>query len=187
MTLFPWLDELFRGIFKFIPRIVLVRTTHEGVAFVFGRYQRIITSHNGLFGTGIHLFWPIICEVDIVPIKRQTTRLAKQCLNTKDRRQVGLCGILVYEVVDTEKLLTECFDYEDTICDIGLYLIKEIVSGLSYDELLDPKIDQLLTRRMKTVMRGFGVKVIRFTLSDVVSMRVHGLWGVGNEPQHTVA
>lgn len=177
--MFDWLSDLIRGLGKLIPRIVLVRSTYEGVFFFLGRHEKLITSKNGLFQTGIHFYWPIICEVDTVPIRRQTTRLEKQYLSTKDEVPVGICGVLVYEVADTLKLLTECFDYEDTIRDLSLFAIREIVKDNTFDDLLNNALlDKELTALLRKKLKRFGVRTIRFNLSDIVRMRVIGLWGI---------
>lgn len=174
-----WLGDIFRALLKLIPQIILVRATHAGVKFRWGSHVIELRPDNGLFKTGIHLYWPAVTEYEVVPVKRQTTNLQPQYLTTKDRKTIGVSGILVYEINDVIKLLTECYDYEDTIRDLALAAVKEVIIQYDFGYLQDngKKIDQELSRTLREQLRRFGVKTIRVTLSDFSQCRVIALWG----------
>lgn len=195
-TAFGWLGQIFDAILRFVPRVLLVRETHEGIKFQTGRIVKVLKCTNGLpfplmfllFGlipmiwfrrTGIHIYWPLVTEYEIVPIRRQTTNLVEQYLSTKDCKTVGVSGILVFEVYDVKKLLTRCYDYEDTIRDLALAAIKKVITSHTISSLQEnsAEVDKELTEELKKELKIFGVKVIRVTLSDLAECKMLGHWG----------
>lgn len=193
-----WLGDIIRALIRFIPQIILVRSTHAGIKFKYGCNVVPISHENGLLlptikwrgtlpyisfiHTGLHIYWPLVTEYEVVPIKRQTTNLQVQYLLTSDLKTIGVSGILVYEIRDVVKLLTECFDYEDTIRDLTLAAVKEVVIqySLEYIQESGKEMDIELTKTLREQLRAFGVKTIRVTLSDFSQCRMLGLWGVGS-------
>jgi len=175
-----WLGDVFRAILKTIPQLILVRSTHAGVRFRNGSNAIEMKPGNGIFRTGIHVYWPLVTECEIVPVKRQTTNLQPQYLTTKDQKTIGVRGILVYEVNNVVKLLTECYDYEDTIRDLSLAAVKEVIVQHEFSHLRDngKAIDKELGRTLRAQLNPYGVKTIRFTLSDFSQCRAIALWGV---------
>lgn len=189
-----WIGQIFDFFFSLLPTIFICRTTHEGVKFKTGDNVQVVRHDNGMFwpsffglpGTpmfrrcGLHFYWPIVTEYELVPIKRQTTNLVAQYLCTKDNKTVGVSGILVYEVSDVEKLLTECYDYEDTIQDIALVTIKQVIVQHDQRFILEHSedLDKELTKVLREQLRRFGIKTIRCTLSDFAPCRVLAHWGL---------
>lgn len=189
-----WIGQIFDFFFSLLPTIFVCRTTHEGVKFKAGDNVQVVRHDNGIFWPtfsskypwmwlrkcGLHFYWPIVTEYVLVPIKRQTTNLVAQYLCTRDNKTVGVSGILVYEVSDVEKLLTECFDYEDTIQDIALATIKTVVVQHDQQFILEHSddLDKELTKVLREQLRRFGIKTIRCTLSDFAPCRVLAHWGL---------
>jgi len=192
---FGWIGQLFSSLLDLIPSLLLIKTTHQGVKFRTGNRVIVLTCNNGIYfpyikligclpvlgfyRSGIHIYWPIVTECEIVPIKRQTTNLVEQYLCTKDGCAVGVSGILVYEVNDVEKLLTECYDYEDTIQDLALAAIKKVITSHSLEYLQKNHIDtdKELTLTLRKELNRFGIRTIRVTLSDLAPCKMIGIWG----------
>jgi regulator of protease activity HflC (stomatin/prohibitin superfamily) len=192
---FGWLGEIFNALLSLVPQIVLCRATHAGVKFQAGRTVRLLRPDNGVpfpcikwwksfpylwfQRTGVHVYWPLVTETEIVPVKRQTTNLVNQYLCTSDGSTIGVGGIIVYEVSDVEKLLTECYDYEDTIQDLALAAIKKVVTSHSITDLQkgNGKVDKELTLELRKDLSRFGVRTVRVTLSDLAPCRMVGHWG----------
>ena len=193
---FGWLGEIFSTLLNFIPQIIIVRATHAGVKFKAGRTVKVLNPDNGIFmpywallfgwipylwfrRTGVHFYWPVVTECEVVPVKRQTTKLVQQYLCTADEKTLGVGGILVFEVSDIEKLLTECYDYEETIRDLALTSIKSVITSHRLDTLLQQseEVDKELTKTLRSELRPFGVKTIKATLSDLIPCKMIGMWG----------
>jgi len=196
-TALGWLGDIFRAILRIIPHLVIIRATCAGVKFRYGSEVIQVLHTNGVRlpkftkrfpfvkfrRTGIHIIWPLVTEYDVVPIKRQTINLATQYLSTKDNKKVGVSGIVVYEINNIEKLLTACHDYDETIQDISLSCVKQVVTGRSFSEILDnsTSVDKELTKTLKKSLFRFGVRVIKVTLSDFAECRMLALWGLTNQ------
>jgi len=195
-TAFGWLGDVFRFLLSLVPRIEIVRATHAGVKFKRGRDVVYLGPDNGiafpiikwvlcfpvpwLRRTGLHFYWPLVTEVEVVPIKRQTKDLDPQYLTTADNRIVGVCGILVYEVDDVVKLLTECYDYDETIRDHAVAAIKQVVCEYDAEFLQNSEVDEELTKQLREMLEQFGVATIKVTLSNFARCRVHAHWGFGS-------
>jgi regulator of protease activity HflC (stomatin/prohibitin superfamily) len=193
-----WFGDIIRALIRFIPQIILIRSTHAGIKFRYGCEILPILHDNGmmipifkfhrglpyfkLIKTGLHVYWPLVTEYEVVPIKRQTTNLQVQYLSTSDLKTIGVSGILVYEIRDATKLLTECYDYEDTIRDLALAAVKEVViqHDLKYIQESGKEMDIELTKTLREQLRPFGVRTIRVTLSDFSQCKMLGVWGIGS-------
>ena len=188
-----WIGQIFDFLFSLLPTPIICRTTHEGVKFAAGDQVKVIRHDNGILwpymvkkwfpvrfrNCGIHFYWPLTTQYELVPIKRQTTNLVAQYLCTADNKTVGASGIFVYEVADVEKLLTECFDYEDTIRDIALSCIKSVIVQHDQQYLLENSdaLDKELTKVLREQLRRFGIKTVRCTLTDFTQCKVLAHWG----------
>lgn len=175
-----WIGEIFRALLLFVPRLLIVKATHGGVKFVRGR--KIVPIQPGL-----HIYWPLVTECVSVPVMRQTTNLAPQVLITADSQVIGVSGILVYEVEDASKLLTACWDYDETIRDHCLAAIKQVVTANALNFLIHNThdTDHMLTRQLRRMLKRFGVRVIRVTLSDIAPCWV--ITGLAGTEQQAVA
>lgn len=167
-----WIGDVARWLLALIPRLLIVEATHAGVAFVWGKKIKPLPP-------GLHFYWPVTTKVLIAPIKRQTANLDTQYLVTDDGRPVGVAGILVYEVSDIVKLLTECWDYEETIRDMAMAAIKDVVVSHALDELLEQssELEEELEETLRPELEHFGINVIRLTLSDLAPAKVLAHWG----------
>lgn len=176
-TALGWLGTIFRALIDCFPHAKLVRGTHGGVRFRNGGRYLEMTASNGLFGTGLHVYWPLMTDVDVVPIKRQTVNLPPQYLTTTDGQTVGVSAIIIFEVADVVALLTESWDYNQVITDYGIAEVKSVIGSASAEEIAEAgnQLDRKFTRRLRRRLRRFGVRVIRVTLSDFAPCMLHGL------------
>jgi len=174
-----WLGDIVRSILQFVPRLLIIPPTHEGVKWPCGGSPKLMTSGTGFWKTGLHLYWPVVTAHVVIPVKRQTANLDYQYLVTSDDRAVGVGGILVYEVADTVALLNECTDHIDTIRDHALAAIKQVVTTNSYEFFRDDpaEADKKLTDQLRGDLKRFGVRTKKVTLSDFAPVRMLALWG----------
>ena len=169
-----WLGDIARGLLRFIPRVEIIAPTHEAVKFIRGGKVKKIESGR------MSMYWPLTTEFHKIPVRRQTVNLVTQYLVTRDDKTVALSGIVVYEVTDVVKLLTETYDYDDTIIDFSLASIKEVVCKSDYEEIKNTpiKIDDLLKKKLEEELEYFGIKVVKVTLTDLVPCKVIATLGM---------
>ena len=191
---FGWLGQIINFFLSLLPSIFICEPTEEGVKFVYGSRIKLITHNNGLYmpsgfwfeRTGIHVYWPIVTTQYLVPIKRQTINLVPQYLCTADNITVGVSSIVVYEVEDTIKLLTHCHDHDETIEDLALTVVKQVITENNFEFISSTAdIDGELTEKLITELKPFGVKVIKCTLSDFTRCKVHAMLGMNPYVQNS--
>jgi regulator of protease activity HflC (stomatin/prohibitin superfamily) len=157
-----WLVELFDRLLSIIPRLILIRAYECGIKFKRG--GRVVELKPGL-----HMHWPLFSEVSRYPTARTTMNLPMQTLQTCVGPYV-VSAAVVYEMKDPVKAYTENYDIDDTISDIALLAVAEVVSSEETDDLtrIAKRLTHLTRRRLKT----FGVRVERCSLTDMAPCRV---------------
>jgi regulator of protease activity HflC (stomatin/prohibitin superfamily) len=159
---FAWIGNIVEWIGHFVPRLKIVRSTHAGVRFRHGKHAREIKP-------GIVIYWPIVTEVDIIPVARQTHNLPSQSLLTKDGKQIVVGGVVVYAIADVVAALANNWDVSDTMNDITMVAITEVVTSHPLDHLmanLTGSIQTELSRVTRRKLKLYGVKVYRTALTD---------------------
>ncbi len=86
---FAWLSQLIETLYKFVPHILIIRATHGGVKWVRGKRIRLLSP-------GLHFYWPLTTEVEVVVTARQTLAIPDQVMATKDGKKVVVKTLVVY-------------------------------------------------------------------------------------------
>jgi hypothetical protein len=177
--LFPVLTRIYEFIISFLPHYVIISTVQAGMKWRYGCDEIPLFHNNGMIilsfkypyyrRTGIHWYWPWTTEEPtVIPVKRQTSYLPKQNIDTKDGKTVHLRGIFIYEVEDVQLLLTMCHGYDDTCHDFALAAIHQFVSEHTYEELVADRksVVKKLSARLRNELKHFGMRTIRLSLAD---------------------
>jgi regulator of protease activity HflC (stomatin/prohibitin superfamily) len=180
---FAWIGNIVEWLGNFIPRIKIVRSTHGGLRFRRGKIVKEIKP-------GLCVYLPLITEVDIIPVARQTHNLPSQSLLTKDGKQVVVGGVVVYSIKDVVACLSRNWDVADTINDITMLAIAEVVTKHAIAHLLDHLTDDVqgeLTRVTRRKLSPFGVRVYRTALTDFSTcMTIRNVGGGSLIPTHNM-
>jgi regulator of protease activity HflC (stomatin/prohibitin superfamily) len=179
MTLGDLIFRLFDICTQWMPRFKVVPSTHAGVCFRLGR-PKLIPSGRA--------FWycPLIDTFYIHPIARQTLNLPNQVLSIDDgkhRKSVAVSGVVVYEVSDPMKAFAYRYDLDESVSDMGLVCIKEVLLDTKLGDIYvhQSDIDRELKRKLSYRLRSWGVRVINVFLSDLSECRVIRLMGDQSE------
>ena len=178
-TAFGWLGQIFEAILQFIPRLVIVRNTHQAVKWK--TRGRVVAIERGRRTW----YWPLVTEIETIVIARQTLNLATQCLMTKDQKQVVAGGFIVYHINDVLQAIGERnWDVESTVGDISMAAIVEEIMQKNLDDLLiqvaagfSGEFNKRLTESCRRQLRQFGVYVDRAGLTDFSICRVYKVLG----------
>ena len=165
-----WLGDIIQWFGKFIPRIIIVRVTDKLIKFRYGNDIILCTSSNGIRGTGIHFYWPLVTEIEKKNVQRQPLEMPVQYLVTKDNKTVGVKPALIYSINDLEKFITKHYDCDSTLADIGSIAVKKYIRRMSYDDLLDTEED--------LVEFELGIKIHHLRLTDFAPADIMGFWGM---------
>lgn len=170
-TAFAWIGQIMEWLGKLIPRLLIVRQTHAGVKFVRG--NKVIELR-----PGIHFYWPLVTEVEVMPVARQTHNLVTQTLMTKDGQTIIIGAVVIYEINSIVDALSNNWDVSDTISDVTQMAVVNVVNNWNLSDLraeLSGKVENELSIETRKQLKPFGVKVIRCGVSDFSICRVHRL------------
>lgn len=166
LAFISWIAE---WIGKFIPRWEILPTTWGAVKWVRGSKIKKL-------GPGIHWYWPLTTVFKKYPICFQAETLRSQVIVTVDDKSVCVAGVILYEVADVEALLTNTYEAQTAVHDLGLIAIHDVCCKLSWEELKQGQrrgtLDTRLRNEAKTALTPFGVTVIKLQLTDLAPARV---------------
>jgi regulator of protease activity HflC (stomatin/prohibitin superfamily) len=172
-TAFTWLSQIFEAILKFILRVLIVRATHAGVKWRHGCDVKPLMP-------GLHVYWPLVTEIEIIVAARQTINLSSQVLTTKDNKKVVVGTVVVYKIRDIVQAIGKInWDVDTTIHDITQAAVVSVIAKHTLQELLDmippDQLNDLLTIATRKELRQFGVFVSRCKLTDFADCKVFKL------------
>ena len=167
------LSQVAHTLFSIVPRMLIIRATHAGIKYRFGK-------HAIAMGPGLHWYWPLITEVDIRVVARQTNKLKPQVLETKDGVPVIVGAYIVLYINDIVSASAKNWDIDNTVDDIARSAVVEVVTNHSYDELRNGAVRQL-TRLCRSKLKQFGVGVRRAGVTDLCKCRVYRVVGGMND------
>jgi regulator of protease activity HflC (stomatin/prohibitin superfamily) len=142
------------------------------VKYVFG-------SRCVLLKPGVHLYWPIVTEIEICAVVRQVLPVKTQVLETQDGETVVASGLIVYEITDALTFLADNENAFETLDDVATAAIRKVVVGTSHRELVAgrAKLDNRLTAETQRLLSTFGVRVEYARLTDFARVEAYHLSG----------
>lgn len=158
--------------------MVIIRATHRGIKWIRGASAVAVEP-------GLTFFWPLVTEMEVRVVARQTENIPNQVLMTKDRKQVVVGSFLVFGINDIVQAIGERnWDVDSTVRDITQGAIVEEITKRTLDELLDgiaegreSEFQTALTDNCRKQLRQFGVYVHRAAITDCSVCRVHKILG----------
>lgn len=173
--MFTWLNDIILALLEIVPRRVIVRATHRGVKWSLWRGPKEMCP-------GLRLWWPLITEIEVIPVARQTLNTQTQALMTKDGQQVVAGGVVIYSISDIVKAIGERnYDVDETVNDISQAAIVDVITSWELYDLLENingKAEVDLTETCRRQLRQYGVYVHRAALTDFSQCRSLNLLGV---------
>jgi regulator of protease activity HflC (stomatin/prohibitin superfamily) len=167
-TAFAWLGQIFDALLQLVPRRVIVRATEGGVKWSlwFGPKE---------MKPGIRIYWPLISDIEVIVVARQTLNTPTQSLMTSDGETVVAGGVIIYKISDVVQAIGKAnWCPETTAGDIVQAALVEIVASHECDFILkniSGVIEEELTLKTREQLRRFGVYVGRAALADFSTVR----------------
>ncbi len=178
--MFNWLGEFVEWISLFVPRLVIVRTTHRVVKFIRGKKLVLVEP-------GLCVYWPVVTEIVTIATARQPTNLPTQRLTTKDDRRVICSAVVVYNIPDPVQAVGKNWDYEATLRDVSMCAVATIVTSTDYDTLVKTLSGELrvrLTNACRQELQKYGVRVQNCMLTDFCRASVIALSNSDASPEY---
>jgi regulator of protease activity HflC (stomatin/prohibitin superfamily) len=171
---FSWLSQIFEAVLSFVPRRVIVRATHRGVKWRMFKGPRELKP-------GVRWYWPLITEIEVIVVARQTLNTAQQSLLTADGKEIVVGGVAVYSINDVVKAIGERnYDVDDTVNDIIQAAIVEVLTAWNLEDLIGcmPDLERDLTKVCRRQLRQYGVYVHRAALTDFSTCPSMNIMGI---------
>jgi regulator of protease activity HflC (stomatin/prohibitin superfamily) len=164
-----WIGTIAGWVGQFFPRLEIVTTTHGAVKWVKG--SKVIA-----LGPGWHWYWPFTTKFESYPTARQAVDLRSQTITTADDKTIIAGGLIIYEIKDIEAICAHTFDADETIADICLSAVHDVLCTKSWAEIRDAQRSGNLDRDLRVEVRksldSYGVRVLKMTLTDLAPCRV---------------
>jgi regulator of protease activity HflC (stomatin/prohibitin superfamily) len=173
--MFQWLSDIITALLEFVPRRVIIRATHAGVKWR-------VRGGPVEMKPGWRIWWPLLSDIEVIPVARQTLNTETQALMTKDGKQVVAGGVVIYSINDIVKAIGERnYDVDETVNDISQAEIVSVITSWDFDSLLaeiSGDVEDQLTESCRREMHKYGVYIHRAALTDFSSCKAINLLGV---------
>ena len=167
--MFDLFAQILQAILSLVPRLIIVRATHRGI-----KWRRGHTAVE--MAPGLHWYWPLVTEVELVVVARQTLNTPSQALLTSDQKQVTVGGVVVYRINNAVLAYGEKnWDVDSTISDITQAAIVRIISKWPLEYLMKNLCDAVekeLTEECRKELRPFGLRVQRAAFTDFTTCKM---------------
>lgn len=160
-----WIGQIAAWVRQFIPKWVILPTTHGGVKWVKGK--KLVE-----LKPGIHFYWPVVTLLQTYPVVRQSVDLRPQVMVAKDGKTFSAGVVVTYTVADLGKLLSTTFDPDEVMGEISLAAIYAVLTTMTLEELQTNDITHTLTDAIQELVTPYGVHVVRAALTEMAPCRV---------------
>lgn len=151
--MFDWLSQLFVSFGAVFPRMVKIRSTDRGVKWP--RCKEAV-----LLSPGLHVYWPLVSDLEIVTVVRQTMDHKAQTITLRDGVTICVRAVTVWRIEDAVKVWTENWDICSTIDDLATTSLVCILSCVGRDQLTQVDlINSLVTADVQKLLSPYGLAV----------------------------
>jgi regulator of protease activity HflC (stomatin/prohibitin superfamily) len=175
-----------KSLMSFVPRRKLIPSTHRGVKFCIGSFWRRILSpilfwthwhkswepHTIQLSPGIHWWWPLYSQIEILPINRQVLKLEEHDVYTIDDKPIKFRGTVSYTIKGIIAAMVKSWEVEDLIDDEAEAAFCSYLSSKKWCELTSRPRDEVndeLTPVVAEQLKVYGVNVIRAKISTLTT------------------
>ncbi len=140
---------------------------------VAAQWERGVVLRLGKFltirGPGILYIIPFIDNVRFVDLRLLTLNIPSQQVITKDNVPAAIDGVLFYLVSNPEKAVIDIQDYAFAIAQYAQATLRDVVGGLSLDELLSEReqIQQRIAEIVEQRISNWGLHMDSIRLQDI--------------------
>lgn len=168
--LFTGLWEIIKELLGYCKFFTFVDAWDEGVVLRRGKYSRVVKP-------GIAWHWPIIDELHFMNVKPTALELEEQSLTTMDGRRIICRAVLMWGIKDIYKCIVEVEDAEDTLGDIAVGVIQEMVEETEWRDITTKWFRQDMRRAIQKQAKEWGIRVSTVKFQDLTEARSLRLFG----------
>ncbi|NLF82452.1 MAG: slipin family protein [Candidatus Gastranaerophilales bacterium] len=134
----------------------------KAVVLRFGHFHKIK-------GPGVLYVIPFIDYAKFVDLRILTQNIPSQSVITKDNVPVAIDGVLFFQVSDPQKAIISIQDYRFAISQYAQNSLRDIVGGLSLDEVLSERerIQMEICKHFQEMIKDWGIDVNSVRILDI--------------------
>ncbi len=167
MTIGELLKQIFEWLYRFWPTRI-VHDWEQGVQCRFGNATALLTSSNGFFGTGFHVFWPVIGEVNIYETNIEVSETELQTHTSIDGTAVTFSLGVKYRIFDLKRMYQSIHDPRETLQNEICSAAGKCVAATSYADLNARLCDRVI-QEVKEQMGDWGIELASLSLINLTS------------------
>ena len=143
-----------------------VKVVPQQSAWVVERFGK----YHGTLGPGLNFVFPVI---DVVAYKHSLKEIPldvpKQICITRDNTQIGVDGILYFQVKDPHKASYGSEDYVQAIVQLAQTTLRSAIGRMELDKTFEERsqINQTVVAALDEASVNWGVKVLRYEIKDI--------------------
>jgi hypothetical protein len=148
----------------------IVQDWESGVRIKLGNATKLLTAKNGVRGTGLHVFWPLVGDVIVEETNVEVAQTDLQTVTSADGRQVTLSLGYKYKTFNLKTTYQSIHSVEDTVANEIQATAGRIVQGLTYAEAQRTLADELL-KEAGAQLAKWGIRVLDISLIEFTVAR----------------
>ena len=169
MTFGEFLGQVFEWLYRFWP-CRIVSDWEQGVRCRLGRATALLTSTNGLFGTGLHFFWPLAGEIHTTETNIEVEETALQTHTTSDSVPVSFALGVQYRIRDMRQMYLHIHDPAETIENAICATAGTCVTSTKHAELPSLLCGRVM-EETHDLLGEWGIEVLSVSLMNFSRVR----------------
>lgn len=163
MTLGEFLQAIAEWVYRFWPFRV-VRQWEQGVKLRAGRIRDgALTHENGLLGTGLHAFWPVLGEIVDRDANIEVLETELQTVRLRDGTEATFSLGVRWRIRDLAALYSKVHSPTATVQEAVRSAAGEAARGFEGIDALGAGLGEAAAAGARKLMHGWGVEVIGVT------------------------
>lgn len=167
MSFGEFLSQILEWLYRFWP-MRIVHDWEQGVRCRFGNATSLLTSSNGIFETGFHVFWPVIGEINVYETNIEVSETELQTQTSRDGTPVTFSLGVKYRIFDLKRMYQSIHDPRETIQNEICSAAGRCIAVSEYAELSDRLCDRVM-QEVKAQMGEWGIEISSISLINLTS------------------
>lgn len=162
--MFDRLIDLLVAFWQSLMPFVVCKPWEAGIILRLGKINRQAKK-------GFNWLIPMVEESVTIDTQVRTNWTASQTLITADNQTVTVRFVIVWDVVDAEKAITNPDDISDAIRDTYIGLAGDIIAETSFEDLNKRRFITKLKRECQKKAAVYGVRIIDINLAEFTACK----------------
>jgi regulator of protease activity HflC (stomatin/prohibitin superfamily) len=169
MTFGELLNQVFQWLYRFWP-IRIIHDWEQGVRCLFGNARSMLTSQNGIGGTGLHVFWPVVGEINAYETNIEVSETDLQTQTTGDGVAVTISLGNKYRIFDLKRMYLSIHDPVETLGNEICSAVGKCVIAMEFSALSTRLCDRVM-QEVKEEMSEWGIEIVSLSLINLTKAR----------------